>query len=87
MSRGRLLAVQVEAALAAGDLTLAKEAANELSAVAESLGLPAVRAAAEQARGAVTLADHDARGAMADLRTACADWGALGLTRKGRFGC
>jgi ATP/maltotriose-dependent transcriptional regulator MalT len=79
MSRGRLLAVQVEAALAAGDLTLAKEAANELSAVAESLGLPAVRAAAEQARGAVTLADHDARGAMADLRTACADWGALGL--------
>ncbi|HET7928375.1 MAG TPA: LuxR family transcriptional regulator, partial [Actinomycetota bacterium] len=79
MSRVRLLAAHVEASLAAGDQGLAKEATVELSAVVESLDLPAVRAAAEQARGAVALAAGDVRGAMADLRAARADWGALGF--------
>jgi ATP/maltotriose-dependent transcriptional regulator MalT len=78
-TRARLLAAQVEAALAAGDRTLAHDAARELSSVADALDRPSTRALAEQARGAVSLASDDADGAIDDLRAARTKWDALGL--------
>lgn len=79
MNRSRLLAAQVEAALAAGDRTLAQDAARELSSVAKALDRPSARALAEQVRGAVSLASDDADEAIGDLRAARATWDALGL--------
>ncbi len=79
VGRARLLAAQVDAAVAAGDLGLAQSAAAELSAIAQSLGTPAVNAMAALARGAERLAEGDAGGAMADLRSAEAIWRDVGL--------
>ena len=77
--RAELLAAEVEAALAAGDRTLAGTAAEDLSSIAEALDRPAVNAIAAQARGAVQLAASDAAGAMAELRAAAAMWNDMGL--------
>jgi DNA-binding CsgD family transcriptional regulator len=74
-----LFAAQVDAALAAGDLTLAQRTAVQLSVAAERLDRPSVRAAAQQAQGAVSLAGGDASAALADLRAARSGWEALGL--------
>jgi ATP/maltotriose-dependent transcriptional regulator MalT len=79
MGRARLLAAQVETAVAAGDLELAQAATAELSAIAEALDTPAVLAMAALARGAMRLADGDASGAMADLRAAGEAWRELRL--------
>ncbi len=79
VTRPVLLAAQVDAALTAGDLTLAQQAAVQLSVAAERLNTPAVSAAAQQAQGAVSLAGDDASAALADLRGARSRWQALGL--------
>jgi len=79
MTRVRLRAAQVETTLAAGDLVLAREAAADLSALAETLNRPEVQAVAEQARGAVLLASDDPGGAITDLRAARSRWADLGL--------
>jgi ATP/maltotriose-dependent transcriptional regulator MalT len=78
-TRPALLAAQVDAALAAGDLALAQQAADQLAAAADRLDRPAVRAAAQHAQGAVSLARHDATAALADLRAARSGWAALDL--------
>jgi DNA-binding CsgD family transcriptional regulator len=77
--RAQLLAARVEAALATGDVALAREAAGELCSNADALDRPAAHARAKQARGAVRLADGDPGGAMGDLRAARAIWCDLGL--------
>src|SRR4030095_15527556 len=62
--RAHLLAAQVSVALAAGDQEHAREAAQELSSIADVLGRPAVIGIAAVARGEVRLADDDAKEAM-----------------------
>jgi ATP/maltotriose-dependent transcriptional regulator MalT len=82
MSRVRhahLLAAQVSVALAVGDQEHAREAAQELSSIAELLGRPAVVGMASVARGEVRLAGDDAGGAVGDLRVALATWRDLQL--------
>ena len=78
-TRARLLAAQVEAALASRDLAVAQDAAAELSTIADALDTPALRSMAAYARGAARLADGDMGAAMADLRAAVAIWRDLGL--------
>ncbi|HZL74104.1 MAG TPA: LuxR C-terminal-related transcriptional regulator [Propionibacteriaceae bacterium] len=77
--RAQLLAAQVSVALAVGDQEHAREAAQELSSIAELLGRPAVVGMAAVARGEVRLAGDDAGGAVGDLRVALATWRDLQL--------
>jgi DNA-binding CsgD family transcriptional regulator len=77
--RARLLAAQVEAALAAGDLDAAGQASRELDEIAGRLGTPALGAAAATAAGALRLATGDLPGALERLRAACATWQGLRL--------
>jgi tetratricopeptide (TPR) repeat protein len=77
--RARLLAAQVEAALAAGDLDAAGQASRELDEIAGRLGTPALDAAAATAGGALRLAEGDLPGALERLRAACATWQELRL--------
>lgn len=73
-ARARLLPAAVEIALAAGDLPLARGAADELAAMAAELGAPYLSAASSHATGAVRLAEGDARAALAALREAGTLW-------------
>jgi DNA-binding CsgD family transcriptional regulator len=77
--RARLLAAQVEAALAAGDRDAARRASRELDELAGRLGTPALDAAAATAGGAVRLASGDLPGGLERLRAACATWQELRL--------
>jgi DNA-binding CsgD family transcriptional regulator len=77
--RARLLAVQVEAALAAADLDAAGQASRELDEIAARLGTPALDAAAATAGGALRLAEGDLPGALERLRAACTIWQELRL--------
>jgi len=70
LARARLLPAATEILLAAGDAAAAGEAAGELAAIAETYGTPALRAAADHARGAVLLERGDAGAAVAALRAA-----------------
>jgi DNA-binding NarL/FixJ family response regulator len=72
--RSRLLPAQVEIVLAAGDVSAANNAAAELVTIAETLGTPALRAAAERARGSVLLAQGDGQEALAALDIAGQVW-------------
>jgi ATP/maltotriose-dependent transcriptional regulator MalT len=74
LGRMRLLAAQVEVALAAGDLDTARVATGELESTAEQYGSPALHASAATARGALRLAEDDIDGALASLRRALAIW-------------
>lgn len=69
-----LLAAQVEVALAAGDVAIARLAAEELTAVAAEVSAPLLRARALSASGTVCLADGDARAALGTLRWAWKVW-------------
>jgi DNA-binding CsgD family transcriptional regulator len=72
--RARLLAAQVEILLEAGDGEAARQAADELTGIAEGYGTPALRAMAGHARGAVLLAAGDAGAAVVALRPAWRLW-------------
>jgi DNA-binding NarL/FixJ family response regulator len=73
-SRSRVLGPYVEIALAAGDIQAAREAAEELSAIASDLESPLLKAGAEYAAGAVLLADKEPRDALVLLRRAWRRW-------------
>ena len=60
--------------LAAGDRERAQRACDELEATAASFGSAMLQALAGHARGAVALADGDARGALVALRRAWKLW-------------
>jgi DNA-binding CsgD family transcriptional regulator len=77
--RARLLAAQVEAAVAAADLDTAGQASRELDEIAGRLGTPALDAAAATAGGALRLAQGDLPRALERLRAACATWQELRL--------
>lgn len=72
--RTKLLPAQVEIMLAVGDLPAARDAADELTAIANAYATPALRAMADHARGAVLLTEGDPQAALVALRVA---WQAL----------
>ena len=74
ISRSRVLGPYVEIALAAGEVQAAKEAAEELSAIAGELGSTLLHAVAEYATGTVVLAETEAQDALAVLRRAWKRW-------------
>jgi ATP/maltotriose-dependent transcriptional regulator MalT len=72
--RARLLPAQVEILLAAGEVGAARDAADELTGIAEGYDTPALHAVADHAHGAVLLAEGDARAAVVVLRRAGQVW-------------
>ena len=74
ISRCKVAAAYVEIMVAAGQVDLARSAADELSQVAETLESPFLRATAAHALGAVCLADGDPAGALVLLRRAVSAW-------------
>jgi DNA-binding CsgD family transcriptional regulator len=75
--RAAVLAAAGEIMIAARDLTTAREAADELAAIAGGVKMPYLRALSAQARGTVLLADGNPRDACEPLRTAWMEWQAL----------
>jgi DNA-binding CsgD family transcriptional regulator len=78
LQRTRFLPAHVEIMLAAGDLGEARQAADELGARATELGIELLSAMADHARGAVLLAEGDARGAIDPLRRGQQVWQRVG---------
>jgi DNA-binding CsgD family transcriptional regulator len=78
LKRARLLPAYVEIMLAAGDVETARSAWRQLDEVARDQGSDALVAMAAYARGAVALADDDARGGLAASRSAAKLWQRLG---------
>jgi DNA-binding CsgD family transcriptional regulator len=74
LGRAKLLPAQVEIMLAVGDVQGARDAADELTEIAERYDTLALRAVAGHARGAVLLAEGDARAAVVALRGAWQAW-------------
>jgi DNA-binding CsgD family transcriptional regulator len=72
--RARLLAAEVEAAIADHDLDAAGAAVEELDAMAARAPTPASEAAAATAAGSLRLAQADARAAIGPLRRAASLW-------------
>jgi DNA-binding NarL/FixJ family response regulator len=72
--RARLLPAHVEIMLAAGNIGEAEDACRELEEVAALLDSQLLHAAAAHARGAVGLAQGDARAALGALRRAFGLW-------------
>ena len=72
--RARLLPAQVEILLAGGEVGAARDAADELTGIAEGYDTPALRAVADHAHGAVLLAEGDAGAAVVALRRAGQVW-------------
>jgi class 3 adenylate cyclase len=70
----RLLAAQVEIALAAGEVERADSAAERLESLVAGFEAESLQAIAVGARGAVRLARGDASGALSDLRRAQDVW-------------
>ena len=76
--RARLLPAVVDTALATEQVPTARAAAVELGAIAASIDMPVLSAIANQALGAVQLAEGDARQALTLLREAQRTWRDLG---------
>ena len=74
-TRTRMLPVQVEIAVAAGEHAIAREAAEELDGLVETFDTVARQAERELAWGRVFLAEGDPVGAAARLRAAIVLWG------------
>lgn len=74
LHRAKLLPAQVQIAVAAGDLALARAAAGELDAIAVHYGSKALEAAAAAAKGRVELAAGDAYVACGALTRAVQLW-------------
>lgn len=74
LARMKLLPVQAEIAVAAGDIDVAAAAADELEPIINDYETPARAATAAYVRGMVRLAQGDAGGALGDLRLARKRW-------------
>jgi ATP/maltotriose-dependent transcriptional regulator MalT len=74
LRRAALLPAHVEIALTAGEVTEARGACDELGRIADGYGSAMLGALAAHARGAVSLAEGDAPGALAVLRQAARTW-------------
>jgi len=77
IARSRLLGAAVEIMVAAKDVTAARQAAEELRAIAARVGEPWLRAMSETADGATLLAEGDGRAALPILRQAWSSWQSL----------
>lgn len=78
LQRTRFLPAHVEISLAASDVDEARRAADELCAIADGLGMEILGAIAQHAKGAVALAEGNARGALDPLRSAQDVWQRVG---------
>jgi hypothetical protein len=78
LQRAPLLEAQVEIAIAAGDVSRARSAADELELVAARFESRALVASAAAARGRVRLTDGDAAGAEQSLSDAVRLWNEVG---------
>jgi ATP/maltotriose-dependent transcriptional regulator MalT len=76
--RSTVLAAYIEIMLAAGEGDAAHTAVDEFAAIAARLDASLLKAIANQARGAVLLADGDPRGALDALRASWATWQDVG---------
>lgn len=74
LPRTRLLPAYIDIMLAVGDLEAAREACREVEEIADGSGTEVLRAMADYARGAVELADGDARVALGRLGRALDTW-------------
>jgi DNA-binding CsgD family transcriptional regulator len=74
LKRMSLLPAYIEIVLAAGDIEEAREACGELEALAQSFDTEVPDAMAAQARGALELAEGNARAAIGSLRRAFDVW-------------
>ena len=74
LDRARLLAAQVDIALAAADVDLAEAAAEEVVEIATEFESAGLRAVANRCRGAVSLAQDKPVLALGSLRLAFAMW-------------
>jgi ATP/maltotriose-dependent transcriptional regulator MalT len=74
LQRTRLLPAYLEIALAAGDMPQAREACRELDEIAKTFGTAVLGAMAAHARGALELAEGDAKAALGSLRSARQVW-------------
>jgi DNA-binding NarL/FixJ family response regulator len=74
LARARLLAAQVEIAIADGDPATAAVAADELDAVAGTYRSSGLQAVAKRSRGSVLLATGRTEEALSILRSACSGW-------------
>jgi DNA-binding CsgD family transcriptional regulator len=81
--RAELLAAAVDAALALADVGSARVAADELRRIAEGLPSPLLCGLADQAEGAVLLAENRYDLSLDVLRRAGQRWGELGLPHPG----
>jgi class 3 adenylate cyclase len=72
-----LLPAAVEIAAAVGDEVTARDAADELTRIAEKFGLVAIRASAAAARGMTLLAEREPASAANELRQAVRLWSEL----------
>ena len=77
-ARARLLPAQVEIALAAGDVGLARTAVDELGSVVSGYPSPALEAGRRVALSRVLLAEGDAPAAARELRAAIKGWREVG---------
>lgn len=77
LRRARLLPAHVEILIALDALDEARESSAELERIAARYGTGVLSALAAHARGAVTLAEGDPRGALPLLRQAYGEWQAL----------
>ncbi|MGH3333138.1 MAG: LuxR C-terminal-related transcriptional regulator [Nocardioidaceae bacterium] len=74
MTRPRLLAANVEIALAAHDVPAARNAVDELTRITGTVTSPFLRALTAQAESAVARAEGDSRAALAAARRAWTTW-------------
>ena len=74
LRRARLLPAAIEIGLAAGDVASSRAASAELDRIAQGSSSPMLCALADGARGAVELAEGDARAALVSLRVALRSW-------------
>jgi ATP/maltotriose-dependent transcriptional regulator MalT len=72
-----MLPAYVEIMLTAHEITLAREAADELSKIAEAFEASFLRASAAHAQGAVSLAEDDPAGALTQLHKALSIFGRM----------
>ena len=74
LARAPLLGAQVEIALAAGNVGLARESVDALTDIAKTFGSSGLKALSNRSEGAVALAEGEAVKALAALRQALAGW-------------
>jgi ATP/maltotriose-dependent transcriptional regulator MalT len=82
-AKARLLPPYVEIMLAVGDTAAAREAADDVTAMAGRIPAPVLRALAAHARGAVCLAEGDADAALTELLRAEDGWRKVQLRYEG----